>query len=57
MRILGELSDVEILWLRYLLVPTIGGDEEFRELHKDVFEPVAAAISSSPEEFDDHALQ
>jgi hypothetical protein len=57
MRILGELNDVEILWLRYYLVPTIGGDEEFRELHKDVFEPVTAAISSSLEELDDHALQ
>lgn len=57
MRILGELNDVEILWLRYYLVPTIGGDEEFRELHKEVFEPVAATTSSSPEELDDHALQ
>lgn len=57
MRILGELNDVEILWLRYYLVPTIGGDEEFRDLHKDVFEPVAATTSSSSEELDDHALQ
>jgi hypothetical protein len=57
MGILGELNDVEILWLRYYLVPTIGGDEEFRELHKDVFEPVSATTSSSPAELDNHALR
>lgn len=57
MRILGELNDVEVLWLRHYLVPTLGGDEEFRELHKDIFEPVTATTSSSPEELDEHALQ
>lgn len=57
MRILGELNDVEILWLRYYLVQTIGGDEEFRKLHKEVFEPVSATTSSSQAELDDHALQ
>jgi len=57
MRILGELSDVEILWLRYYAVPTIGGDSEFREIHQEVFKPIAATLSSSQEELDDHALR
>lgn len=57
MRLLGELNDLEVLWLRFFLVPTIGGDKEFRELHKDVFEHRRAYIGCSIEELDDHALQ
>jgi hypothetical protein len=57
MRILGELNDLEVLWLRFFHVPTIGGDQEFRELHKDVFEYCATYIGCSTEELDDYALQ
>ena len=57
MRLLGELNDLEVLWLRFFHVPTIVGDQEFRELHKGVFEHRAAYIGCSTEELDDHALQ
>ena len=57
MRVLGELHDIEVLWLRFFHVPTIGGDEEFRELHAGVFRHVMAAMGSSREELDDRALQ
>lgn len=57
MRILGELNDTEVLWLRFYHVPVIDGDKEFRKLHAGVFEPVTAVIGSSQEERDDHALQ
>src|SRR5438093_7929393 len=57
LRLLGELNDVEVLWLRFFHVPTIGGDKEFRELHKEVFGRRTAYIGCSIEELDDHALQ
>lgn len=57
MRILGELTDVEVIWLRFYAVPTIGGDEEFREIHKYVLRPKAAHLGSSSEEIDTEALQ
>lgn len=57
MRFLDELNDVEVLWLRFFYDPTIGGDEEFRNIHKDVFRPRSAHIGSSVEEIDANALQ
>lgn len=57
MRILGELSDVEVLWLRFFHEPTLEGDKAFRALHAEVFRPRSAAIGSSRETLDDHALQ
>lgn len=57
MRVLGELSDIEVLWLRFFHEPTIEGDKEFRELHTRVFRHRVAVMGSSREELDDHALQ
>lgn len=33
LQILGELNDVEIIWLRFYADASIGGDEEFRQKH------------------------
>lgn len=57
LRILGELNDVEILWLRLHLVSTLGGDEEFRKKHEDVFRPVQAVIGAGRSILDKAALQ
>jgi len=57
MRLLGELNDIEVLWLRFFHVPTIGGDTEFRERHRDILSSRQAHLGSSQEELDDHALQ
>ncbi len=38
--LLQELNELEVIWLRYYLHPTFGGDEEFREKHKVVLEPI-----------------
>lgn len=57
MRLLGELNDVEVVWLRFFAVPTIGGDKEFRELHANVLEPRRAHLGSSTEEVEARALQ
>lgn len=42
MHLLQELNDVEIIWLRFYLVPTMSGDEEFRDKHKNVLQPISA---------------
>lgn len=57
MRLLGELTDVEVIWLRFYAVPTLGGDEEFRELHTNVLHPKAAHLGSSENEIDAEAIQ
>jgi hypothetical protein len=57
LRILGELNDIEILWLRYYLDPHMVGDHEFREKHNKVLEPVMAPHGSPPSLFDKEALQ
>jgi len=57
MQILQELNDVEIIWLLFFLHPTIGGDKEFREKHKDILKSVHAHIGVSQDILDKDALQ
>lgn len=57
MRILGELNDVEIIWLRYYVYTYNNEDKEFREKHREVITPVLATLTSSPEVFNKQALQ
>ena len=57
LRIVSELSDVEILWLRFYLDPAIGRDHEFTEKHSNIFEPVAANLRSTRKEMDKATLQ
>ena len=57
LRILGELNDTEVIWLRFYAVLTIGGDKEFREQHKKILDRPPAYIGSPPETHDKLALQ
>lgn len=57
LRMLGELSDVEVIWLRSYDNSASQGDENFRERHRQVLEPVAGRLGSSEEEIDKEALQ
>jgi hypothetical protein len=57
MRLLGGLTDVEVLWLRYFASPGLDGDEEFRELHRDVLAPRFVAMEDPQEDVDAAALQ
>ena len=57
LRILSEINDVEVVWLRFFREPTIEGDEQFRDSHKEVLEPVMALVSSTRETRDKHALR
>ncbi|MFW1969590.1 hypothetical protein ACG95P_21380, partial [Acinetobacter guillouiae] len=36
LKLLGELNDQEVIWLRFFLHPTFDGDEEFRQQHQNV---------------------
>ncbi|MEK7746957.1 MAG: hypothetical protein AAB576_09845 [Elusimicrobiota bacterium] len=57
LRILGELNDVEIIWLRSYLVRTMDGDKEFREKHKEVLRPIPMVMASPDPIRDKAALQ
>lgn len=56
--LLGELNDLEVLWLKYYENPPATGEtNQFFEQHKDVFQPIAVQLSSSKEEHDKAAFQ
>ena len=57
LRTLNEVSDIEIVWLRFYREPTLGGDGEFRERHENVLTLASAALGSSRNELDKAALQ
>lgn len=45
LRILAELNDIEIIWLRFYLYLAMGGDEKFRETHNKVLAPIRATMA------------
>lgn len=55
--LLSELNDEEVLWLRFFLEPIIGGDKEFREKHKEVFDLARAYIGAPESEHDKSSIQ
>lgn len=57
LNVLGELGDIEIIWLRFYLVPTMGGDKEFRDKHKEILQPVSRTMSASQAVRDKGTLQ
>jgi len=57
LRLLGEVSDIEVIWLRFHMVPTLGGDEDFRNRHSAVLAPAVSTMGSPQKEHDRAALQ
>lgn len=57
LRLLGEINDLEVIWLRLYLHPTMGGDEEFRSKHQEVLAPRFATMGSSQAEIDNETIQ
>lgn len=57
LRLLGEINDIEIIWLRFYLHRGMGEDGEFRTKHEAILEPIPAFLSSSRTELDRAALQ
>jgi hypothetical protein len=57
LRILGEINDIEVIWLRFYAVRTMVGDEAFREKHANVLAPVVAPYGGPREAHEKSALQ
>ena len=57
LRILGEINDIEVVWLRYYREPYLGGDEAYRETHEDILKPVPATFGASEEVLTKATLQ
>jgi hypothetical protein len=57
LRILGEINDIEVIWLRYYAHRVMNGDKEFRTKHSVVLELVSAYIGSDQTTLDKYALQ
>jgi hypothetical protein len=57
LRILGEINDIEVIWLRYYAVPNVNGDKPFRERHASILAPVSAPANAPQETHHRAALQ
>jgi hypothetical protein len=57
LRLLAELNDSEIIWLRFYLNQEMDGDEVFRQKHSNVLAPAMAYIGAPMSDIDRSALQ
>lgn len=57
LRLLGQINDIEVIWLRYYAYPLLNGDDEFRNRHSAILEPVIATIGSGDDVLERQALQ
>lgn len=57
LRLLGQINDIEIIWLRYHAYPFMSGDDDFRMTHAAVLEPIRTHMGSDQDTLDRHALQ
>ena len=57
LRILGEINDIEVVWLRFYVDRTMNSDDDFRERNKNLLQPLTTSIDSSQEEFDKESLR
>ena len=57
LKILEELNELEVIWLRFFLHPELGGDKQFRDKHAKVLVPVPAYIGSDEATLEKAALQ
>jgi hypothetical protein len=57
LRMLSEINDIEVIWLRYHLVPGIRVDKEFREKHVHIIEPIIDRFTDPQIVHDKKAIQ
>lgn len=57
LRILGEINDIEVIWLRSYLRTSREDEEEFRTKHADLLKPSAAQMGSPQKDLDQETLQ
>jgi hypothetical protein len=57
LRMLGELNDIEVIWLRSYVDQSMSGDKEFRDKHHDILRPISREMGQPQGEIDRAALQ
>jgi hypothetical protein len=57
LRLLGELSDIELIWLRFYFNSEFGSDENFREKQKNIISPVSREMGLEQIVYDKGAIQ
>ena len=57
LRLLSELNDLEVIWLRFYLEPLHDRDTEFRQLHKNVLTPVSSYKGADKETINKASIQ
>ncbi|WP_432381193.1 hypothetical protein [Duganella sp. P38] len=57
LRLLSQINDIEVIWLRFYHYPYMSGDEEFRSKHASILKPIMATLGSDQETIDQSALQ
>jgi hypothetical protein len=57
LKILAELNDIEIIWLRFYSVLTTTGDEEFRQNHKNILTDIQIFMGADNETLTRSAIQ
>jgi len=57
LRILGEINDIEVIWLRFYLSNLLNGDNEFRQKHEKIITPQKAYIGASQNTLNKSTLQ
>lgn len=57
LKLLQELNEQEIIWLRFFMVHPISGDDEFRKKHINVLAPVRAYLGSDERTIEKASLQ
>lgn len=57
LKLIQELNEQEIIWLRYFMVPTINGDEDFRNKHSHILNTIQTHIGSDPRTLEKASLQ
>ena len=56
LRILGEINDIEVIWLRSYKLESIMGEDTFWEKHKETLSRVITHMGSTQREIDKEAL-
>jgi hypothetical protein len=57
LRILDEINNIEVIWLRHHVDHVLSSDHEFSERHKKILQPVVTSQGSSRQELDQEAIQ
>lgn len=57
LKLLNELNDIEIIWLRYYLDPIMESDLDFREKHKTILNKIYAFVNCDEETLINASLQ